>query len=83
MGRWPLLHVVLALDLEYRQPEAARTESLAHRGGNVTGLTDLAAELSAKRLLLLQEVVPGLSRVAVLWSATGTPTMTEAATHGP
>ena len=41
--------------------------SLARPGGNVTGTTFLGPELVAKRLQLLQEVVPGLSRVAVLW----------------
>src|SRR3981081_933845 len=43
--------------------------SLAHPGGNVTGLSVLNAETSAKRLELLKEVVPGLSRGAVLWNA--------------
>ena len=42
--------------------------SLAHPGGNVTGLSILSAELSGKRLELLREVVPGLSRVAFLWN---------------
>src|SRR5262249_2832478 len=41
--------------------------SLARPGGNVTGTTFLSPELVAKRLQLLQEVVPGLSRVAALW----------------
>lgn len=41
--------------------------SLAHPGGNVTGLQKLTPELSAKRLELLKQVVPGASRVAVLW----------------
>ena len=41
--------------------------SLARPGGNVTGTTFLGPEVSAKRLQLLREVVPGLSRVAVLW----------------
>jgi putative ABC transport system substrate-binding protein len=41
--------------------------SLARPGGNVTGTTFLGPELIAKRLQLLQEVVPGLSRVAALW----------------
>lgn len=43
--------------------------SLARPGGNITGLTALSRELSGKRLELLKEVVPGLSRVAVLWNA--------------
>ena len=36
-------------------------------GGNITGLSLLNPELSGKRLELLKEVVPGLSRVAILW----------------
>ncbi len=43
--------------------------SLAHPGGNLTGLTGLATELSGKRLELLREAVPSLARVAVLWNA--------------
>src|SRR5258707_5399209 len=43
--------------------------SLAHPGGNLTGLSVLNAELSAKRLEVLKEVVPGLSRGALLWNA--------------
>ncbi len=42
--------------------------SLAHPGGNVTGLSTMAPELAAKRLELLKEVVPGLSRVAFMWN---------------
>jgi putative ABC transport system substrate-binding protein len=42
--------------------------SLAHPGGNVTGLTGLTAELSAKRLQLLKQTIPGLARVAVRWN---------------
>jgi putative ABC transport system substrate-binding protein len=41
--------------------------SLARPGGNVTGLSNLSAELSGKRLELLRELVPGISRVAFLW----------------
>jgi putative ABC transport system substrate-binding protein len=41
--------------------------SLARPGGNLTGTTFLGPELVAKRLQLLREVVPQLSRVAVLW----------------
>ena len=40
--------------------------SLAHPGGNVTGLTGLSPEVTAKRMELLREAVPGMSRVAVL-----------------
>ena len=43
--------------------------SLAHPGGNVTGLSLMATELSAKRLQLLKEAIPRLTRVAVLWNA--------------
>jgi putative ABC transport system substrate-binding protein len=42
-------------------------DSLARPGGNITGLTRLTRELSGKRLELLTEVVPGISRVGVLW----------------
>jgi putative ABC transport system substrate-binding protein len=45
-------------------------ESLARPGGNVTGPTLLATELAGKRVEVLKEVVPGLSRVAVLWNPT-------------
>jgi putative ABC transport system substrate-binding protein len=44
--------------------------SLSRPGGNTTGVTILAPELSAKRLELLKEIVPGLSRVTALWDPT-------------
>ena len=44
--------------------------SLAHPGGNITGLTSLRADLNGKRLELLREVIPKLSRVAFIWSPT-------------
>ena len=44
--------------------------SLARPGGNVTGLSTLAPEISGKQLELLQEIVPKLSRVAVLGNST-------------
>jgi putative ABC transport system substrate-binding protein len=44
--------------------------SLARPGGNITGLATLAPEISGKRLELLKEVVPRLSRVVVLGSST-------------
>ena len=42
-------------------------DSLARPGGNITGLASLSRELSAKRVELLKEVIPGISRVAILW----------------
>jgi putative ABC transport system substrate-binding protein len=42
--------------------------SLAHPGGNATGLTSIAPDLEGKRLELLTQVARGLSRVAVLWN---------------
>jgi putative ABC transport system substrate-binding protein len=42
--------------------------SLAHPGGNVTGLSNISSELNGKRLELLREAVPGLARVALLWN---------------
>jgi putative tryptophan/tyrosine transport system substrate-binding protein len=46
---------------------AGHVESLARPGGNVTGLTALGRELGGKRLELLKEAVPKMSRVAVLY----------------
>jgi len=45
---------------------AGLVASLAHPGGNVTGLTNLSGELSGKRLEILKEVVPDATAVAVL-----------------
>ena len=47
--------------------EAGLIDSLARPGGNITGLTNIAAVLADKRLELLKETVPKLSRVALLW----------------
>jgi putative ABC transport system substrate-binding protein len=50
-------------------PVAAElVDSLARPGGNITGFTSIAAVLAGKRLELLKETVPKLSRVAVLWN---------------
>jgi putative tryptophan/tyrosine transport system substrate-binding protein len=43
--------------------------SLARPGGNATGIVILSRELEAKRLELLKEAVPGLSRAAVFWNS--------------
>jgi len=43
-------------------------ESLARPGGNVTGLTVLLADLSGKRLEILRDTFPKMTRVAALWS---------------
>src|SRR5437879_5848148 len=42
--------------------------SLAHPGGNITGLTNLLAGLSGKRLEVLKEAIPGISRMGVIWN---------------
>jgi putative ABC transport system substrate-binding protein len=44
--------------------------SLSRPGGNTTGLTILSPELSAKRLEVLRDIIPGLSRVTALWDPT-------------
>jgi putative ABC transport system substrate-binding protein len=44
-------------------------QSLAHPGGNITGNTIFGAELGAKRLELLREIIPSVSRVAFLWNS--------------
>ena len=42
--------------------------SLAHPGGNITGISDNAATLSTKRLGLLKQAVPNIQKVAMLWN---------------
>src|SRR6478736_5383794 len=49
---------------------AGLVTSLSHPGGNTTGLTIMSPELSAKRMEVLREIVPGISRVAALWDPT-------------
>ena len=49
---------------------AGLVTSLSRPGANTTGLTIMSPELSAKRLEVLQEMVPGMSRVAALWDPT-------------
>ena len=50
--------------------ETGLVASLARPGGNATGLTSIASDLSGKRLELLKEVVPGSSHIAVLSNPT-------------
>jgi putative ABC transport system substrate-binding protein len=49
---------------------AGYVSSYAHPGGNLTGLTGLSPEVTAKRMELLKEAVPGMTRVAVLRNPT-------------
>ncbi len=59
----PIIFMLLAVD-----PVAAGlVDSLARPSGNLTGITNIAAELGGKRLELLKETVPRLTRVALLW----------------
>jgi putative ABC transport system substrate-binding protein len=46
---------------------AGMVESMSRPGGNITGVTNMAAILTGKRLELLKETVPKISRIAVLW----------------
>ena len=61
--------VVDPLQTEFwdKQRRAPLVVSLAKPGGNITGLTNLASELHGKRLELLKEAFPRMSRVAILW----------------
>jgi putative ABC transport system substrate-binding protein len=47
---------------------AGLVASLAHPGGNITGLSLLAPELTAKRLDLLTQAVSRIARMSVLWN---------------
>ena len=46
-----------------------RIVDMAHPGGNITGITELAVELTAKRLQLFKDAIPDLRRVAIIWNA--------------
>jgi putative ABC transport system substrate-binding protein len=48
--------------------ETKLIDSLAHPGGNVTGISDVATALTTKRLSLLKEMSPKLQKVAMLWN---------------
>ena len=51
--------------------EAGYVESFAHPGGNITGIANLGRDLSAKRVELLKQMIPTMTRVAILWDADG------------
>ena len=51
----------------YDPVEIGLVTSVAHPGGNVTGLSQTSADLGGKRLELLKELVPKLKRIAILW----------------
>jgi putative ABC transport system substrate-binding protein len=51
----------------------AQTDSFGRPGGNLTGIFTLDSELIGKRLEILKETMPGLSRVAVFWDSFSTP----------
>jgi putative ABC transport system substrate-binding protein len=62
----PTIPIVMALDFD---PVAdGFVASLGRPGGNITGVSALTRDLSAKRLELLKALVPGLARVAVVWN---------------
>jgi ABC-type uncharacterized transport system substrate-binding protein len=60
---------IVGYDYETDPVAVGYAASLARPGGNVTGVFLDQASVSAKQLQLLKEVMPGLSRVAVLWDA--------------
>jgi putative ABC transport system substrate-binding protein len=61
---------IVMMVLSYDPIALGYVASLARPGGNITGVYALQLELTAKRLELLTEAVPKLTRVAVLWDAT-------------
>jgi putative ABC transport system substrate-binding protein len=48
--------------------ETRLIDSLAHPGGNITGISDVAATLTTKRISLLKEMSPKLQKLAMLWN---------------
>ncbi len=68
---------IVGLNLGNDPIESGIVESLARPGGNVTGFSPRTADLVGKRLELLKETLPKLSRVAVLWNPNepGTPSI--------
>src|SRR5215475_10816495 len=58
--------IVMALVLD--PVGSGLVNSLAHPGGNVTGLSMMSIDLNSKRLQLLKEMIPQLTRAAVMWN---------------
>jgi putative tryptophan/tyrosine transport system substrate-binding protein len=48
--------------------QAGLVASLAHPGGNITGVTFVSSDLAAKRLQFMHEIAPNLSRVGIIWN---------------
>ena len=48
--------------------QAGLVTSLAHPGGNITGVTFVSSDLAAKRLQFLREIAPAIARVGVMWN---------------
>ena len=72
---------VVAIDLETDPVRSGLAASFARPGGNVTGLFLDQPSLAGKWLQLLQEAVPALERVALVWDPNTTPDQRDAATN--
>ena len=74
----PLLEATRTVPIVFVQVSdpvgAGYVASLARPGGNATGVSSLSYGIAGKRLELLREVVPSISRIAVLWNP-GSPIM--------
>ena len=71
---------IVAMDLEADPVASGFVNSLAHPGGNITGLYFDFAEFSGKWLEIMGEIVPGLTRAAVIWDPATGRVQNEAAT---
>jgi len=61
------IHIPIVMAVDYDPVGAGFVRTLAHPGGNITGLRILNPELSGKRLEFLKEISPGIVLVTVLW----------------
>ncbi len=64
-----IIPIVMA-GVNFDPVEAGFVTSLARPGGNITGITSIEADLHPKRLALLKEAFPQISRVAIIWRPT-------------